>query len=165
MPLIIEHLGQQVRSGTQVILGTNPWIGLESNYKMSHQLLDVIRDGGIDTLHQATSSVSNSLTTWSLTQDFWILAYIAFEWDSLISQLNKVGIFIIIIEDKLLQTNNCDIGIYSPNASYKLLHHLPLIGPTYQYWKHLWKLPTPLNVILHTWFILKKVVPTQGFLK
>ena len=106
-PIIKRWLTWEIGSGNHVVLGRDPFIGCNSNYKLSTPLIQVLNSSNIYTIAQASvPDVSGTFKSWLKSNQIGFSDEHKTKWDSFVSILNSSDILLKNSNDKLVWSWN-----------------------------------------------------------
>jgi hypothetical protein len=148
-PIIKRWLAWEIGSGNRVVLGRNPFIGCNSNYKLSTPLIQVLNSSNIYTIAQASvPDVSGTFQNWLKSNQIGFSDEHKTKWDNFVSILNSSDILLKNSNDKLVWSWNRSTGAVTANLAYQSILYLNNMEERKWWYKAIWDLNIPIKLTM-----------------
>ena len=118
--IISLHLCWKVGNSRNIMVGIDPIIGLEEDYKLSSNILNYLVDIGYTTLAQIRRPIcrNRDCSYWLSTKYLGLIQESTSEWEAYIKNINLDGCRISMEEDSLIWSENLHTGNIYPKSTY-----------------------------------------------
>eukprot|EP00253_Pinus_taeda_P007121 PITA_07121 len=158
--LIQNGLTWRIRSGPQVQLGLDPWVGCGNAHMLSEELRAHLSELGFTNISHITNEEHSSMfqQAWKIEHDLNLPQLWQRKWRELFKALIEAHIRILEGDDELIWAFSRHV-VYSPRIGHQVLMD-PYKPPSSElWWRHLWKLKAAPRTKLLMWSILRNKVP------
>lgn len=152
---IANDICWRVGNGCSCLIGVDPVLGLEENYRLSDNLITSLNNRGLVSLNDIydnhLSCISGNGWLESLP---WMNRDQVIEWRSYIQAIKAAGILVSGSNDKLFWSSNTKEGSVTARSAYKRIIQAQCIYPCQWWFSLIWKLAIPLKIKCFLWHVL-----------
>jgi hypothetical protein len=150
----------KIGKGNKLVIGKDPWIGCNGNYRLSKPLLLSLHEKGLTRLEDVATYVvfGSGIQGWKSAEDLELQDDQAVEWTQYINLLKHNAICLHDHDDELKWSRNQTTGVLTTKLGYASKFSEEQGAMRLWWWKAVWKLVFPLKTRIFLWLVLENKV-------